>query len=148
MTVDDDEIAQAILYLMERCKIVTEGAGAVAVAAVMGHKFDVKGKVAAVLSGGNLDVTMLSRVIEKGLLKAGRVVKLRVILEDKPGQLTRVSQIIADCGSNVMMVHHDRACVELAFSQALLEVTLETQDREHAGRVVTALESAGFRLMQ
>ena len=148
VTVDDDEIAQAILFLMERCKIVTEGAGAAAVAAVMGHKFDLHGKIAAVLSGGNVDVTMLSRIIEKGLLKAGRVTKLRIIMEDKPGQLTCVSEIIARCGANVMAVHHDRTCVELAINHALLEVTMETQDVAQAQVVVEELKAEGFALME
>lgn len=148
VTVDDDEIAQAILFLMERCKIVTEGAGAAAVAAIMGKKFALHGKIAAVLSGGNVDVTMISRIIEKGLLKAGRVTKLRIIMEDKPGQLTRVSQIIARCGANVMAVHHDRTCVELEINHALLEVTMETQDVAQAQEVISELKNEGFSLME
>ncbi len=147
VTVDDDEIAQTVLYLMERCKIVTEGAGAAAVAAIMGHKFACKGKVAAVLSGGNIDVTMLSRIIEKGMLKAGRMIKLRVIMEDKPGQLTLTSRIIAECGGNVVQVHHDRSCVELGINHALLEVSVETQDLEHAERIIAEIKRNGFSLM-
>ena len=131
VAVDDDEIAQTVLYLMERCKIVTEGAGAAAVAAIMGHKFECRGKVAAVLSGGNIDVTMLSRIIEKGMLKAGRMIKLRVVMEDKPGQLTLTSRIIAECGGNVVQVHHDRSCVELGINHALLEVSVETLSLIH-----------------
>lgn len=147
VTIDDDEISQAILFLMERCKIVTEGAGAAAVAAILGKKFELKGKIAAILSGGNVDVTMLSRIIEKGLLKAGRVVKLRVVLEDKPGQLTQVSEIIARCGANVMAVYHDRTCVELAINHALLEVSIETQDFDQAKRVIQELKNEGFTIL-
>lgn len=95
VTVDDDEIAQAILFLMERGKMVAEGAGAAPVAAIMNHKFDVSGKVVAVISGGNIDVTMISRIIEKGLLRAGRVTKLRILMQDRPGQLEMASRIIA-----------------------------------------------------
>ena len=108
VTVDDDEIAQAILFLMERGKMVAEGAGAAPVAAIMNHKFDVSGKVVAVISGGNIDVTMISRIIEKGLLRAGRVTKLRILMQDRPGQLEMASRIIAAEGANVMVVHHDR----------------------------------------
>ena len=146
VTVDDDEIAQAILFLMERGKIVAEGAGAAPVAAIMNRKFDVSGKVAAVISGGNIDVTMLSRIIEKGLLRAGRVSKLRIILQDRPGQLEQVSRIIGGNGANVMAIHHDRTDVDLDIRDAILEITMETQDREHAQRIIAALREAGFNV--
>ena len=146
VTVDDDEIAQTILFLLERCKIVTEGAGAVAVAAVMGGKFDCRGKVAAVLSGGNIDVTMISNIIDKGLLKAGRRAKIHTLIEDKPGRLSRVLKVVSDGGANVVSVQHDRAHPEAGIGHALLELVLETQDREHVGRVIQALEGQGFRI--
>ncbi len=147
VTVDDDEIAQTILFLMERCKIVTEGAGAAAVAAIMGNKFHCAGKVAAVLSGGNIDVTMLSNIIDKGLLKAGRRVKLRTVIEDKPGRLGRLLKIVSDCGANVVSIQHDRAHLEAGIGFAMMELVLETQDRDHVGRVVEALEHHQFRVM-
>ena len=146
VTVDDDEIAQAILLLMERGKMVAEGAGAAAVAAIMSRKFDVSGKVVAVISGGNIDVTMISRIIEKGLLRAGRVSKLRILMQDRPGQLEQVSRLIAGAGANVMAVHHDRTDVDLDIRDAILEITMETQDREHAQRVIKALREAGFKV--
>ena len=146
VTVDDDEIAQAILLLMERGKMVAEGAGAAAVAAIMSRKFDVSGKVVAVISGGNIDVTMISRIIEKGLLRAGRVSKLRILMQDRPGQLEQVSRLIAGAGANVMAVHHDRTDVDLDIRDAILEITMETQDREHAQRVICALREAGFKV--
>ena len=146
VTVDDDEIAQAILFLMERGKMVAEGAGAAPVAAILNRKFDVTGKVAAVISGGNIDVTMLSRIIEKGLLHAGRVSKLRIILQDRPGQLEQVSRIIGGNGANVMAIHHDRTDVDLDIRDAILEITMETQDREHAQRIIVALREAGFNV--
>ena len=146
VTVDDDEIAQAILFLMERGKMVAEGAGAAPVAAILNRKFDVTGKVAAVISGGNIDVTMLSRIIEKGLLRAGRVSKLRIILQDRPGQLEQVSHIIGGNGANVMAIHHDRTDVDLDIRDAILEITMETQDREHAQRIIAALREAGFNV--
>ena len=144
VTVDDDEIAQAILFLMERGKMVAEGAGAAPVAAIMNRKFDVSGKVAAVISGGNIDVTMISRIIEKGLLRAGRVSKLRILMQDRPGQLELVSHIIGKGGANVMAVHHDRTDVDLDIRDAILEITMETQDRAHARRIIEALREAGF----
>ena len=142
VTVDDDEIAQAILFLMERGKMVAEGAGA----AIMNRKFDVSGKVAAVISGGNIDVTMISRIIEKGLLRAGRMTKLRILMQDRPGQLEMASRIIAAEGANVMVVHHDRTDVDLDIRDAILEITMETQDREHAQRVIDALRANGFKV--
>ena len=144
VTVDDDEIAQAILFLMERGKMVAEGAGAAPVAAIMNRKFDVSGKVVAVISGGNIDVTMISRIIEKGLLRAGRVSKLRILMQDRPGQLELVSSIIGKGGANVMAVHHDRTDVDLDIRDAILEITMETQDRAHARRIIEALREAGF----
>ena len=144
VTVDDDEIAQAILFLMEKGKMVAEGAGAAPVAAIMNRKLDCRGKIAAVISGGNIDVTMISRIIEKGLLRAGRVSKLRILMQDRPGQLEIVSRIIGGAGANVMAVHHDRTDVDLDIRDALLEITMETQDKEHAQRVIAALREAGF----
>ena len=142
--VDDDEIAQALLFLMERGKMVAEGAGAAPVAAILNGKFELGKHTAAVISGGNIDVTMISRIIEKGLLWAGRVVKLRILMPDRPGQLETVSRVIARAGANVMAVHHDRTDVDLDIRDAILEITVETQDREHAGRVVSDLRAAGF----
>ena len=133
-------------FLMERGKMVAEGAGAAPVAAIMNHKFDVSGKVAAVISGGNIDVTMISRIIEKGLLRAGRMTKLRILMQDRPGQLEMASRIIAAEGANVMVVHHDRTDVDLDIRDAILEITMETQDRKHAQRVIDALRANGFKV--
>lgn len=144
VTVDDDEIAQAILLLMEKGKMVAEGAGAAPVAAIMSQKIERRGNVVALVSGGNIDVTMISRIIEKGLLRAGRVSKLRIVLKDIPGQLEIVSRIIGSAGANVMAVHHDRTNVDLDIRDAILEITMETQDREHAMRVIESLREAGF----
>ncbi|MCL2544942.1 MAG: threonine ammonia-lyase, partial [Clostridia bacterium] len=146
VTVDDDEIAQTILFLLERCKVVTEGAGAVTVAAIMGGKFHSAGKVAAVLSGGNIDVTVISNIIDKGLLKAGRRAKIHTLIEDKPGRLCRLLKVVSDCEANVVSVQHDRAHLAAGIGHALLELVLETQDRDHVGRVIEALERHGFRV--
>ena len=110
VTVSDDEISSAILALIEQHKLISEGAGAVSVAAAMFNKVPVKGKkVICLVSGGNIDVTILSKVIKRGLLKSGRSDSINIELIDKPGQLRDVSRIIADLGGNVIAIHHERA---------------------------------------
>ncbi|MBC8535867.1 threonine ammonia-lyase [Feifania hominis] len=148
VTVTDDEISSAILALMETQKMVTEGAGAVSVAAAMFHKVDIRGKkVACVLSGGNIDVTILSRVITRGLLKAGRVANMTIALADKPGQLTQVSGIISRLGGNVVSVHHDRGEENTAVTSCVLHLSLETRDHAHVDEIRDALKTAGFHIV-
>lgn len=148
VTVSDDEIAAAILALMERHKLVTEGAGAASVAAVMFGKVDLQGKkVVSVLSGGNIDVTILSRVIKRGLLMSGRSCQLMIELVDKPGQLKDVSRIIADLGGNVTSVHHERANEGSDVNGCYLRIILETRNYEHIHEIESALKSAGFKLL-
>ena len=121
-------ILSAILALIEKQKMIAEGAGATAVAAVMAGKFDLKGKrVVAVVSGGNIDVTSLSRVIDRGLLNSGRSSSLLIELIDKPGQLKEISRIIADCGGNVVSVHHEKGDTE-SITGCFLRVAMETRD--------------------
>ncbi|MBR2441918.1 MAG: threonine ammonia-lyase [Clostridia bacterium] len=148
VTVTDDEISAAILALMERHKLVTEGAGAVAVAAAMFGKVDIKGKKAVcVLSGGNIDVTILSRVIKRGLLMSGRSYQLTVELVDKPGQLKNVSRIIADLGGNVTSVHHERANEGSDVNGCYLRIILETRNFAHIEEIKKALTDFGFKLV-
>ena len=148
VTVTDDEISAAILALMEQQKLVTEGAGAVAVAAAMFGKVDIQGKkVVCVLSGGNIDVTILSRVIKRGLLMSGRSCQLTVELVDKPGQLLGVSEIIARLGGNVTSVRHERANEGSDVNGCYLRITLETRNFEHIEAIRTALTDAGFKLV-
>ena len=148
VTVSDDEISAAILALMEQHKLVTEGAGAVPVAAVMFHKVPVEGKkVACVLSGGNIDVTILSRVIKRGLLMSGRSCQLMIELMDKPGQLKNVSRIIADLGGNVTSVHHERANEGSDVNGCYLRIVLETRNYEHIAQIKQALTDFGFKLL-
>ncbi len=146
-TVTDDEISAAILALMEQHKMVTEGAGAAAVAAAMFGKFDLEGKkTVCLLSGGNIDVTILSRVINRGLLMSGRTCQLNVELVDKPGQLKNVSRIIADMGGNVISVHHERANEGSDVNGCYLRLTLETRNFEHIEEIRKALLDYGFKL--
>lgn len=148
VTVSDDEISAAILALMEQHKLVTEGAGAVAVAAAMYGKIDLSGKKAVcLLSGGNIDVTILSRVIERGLLMSGRTCQLMIELMDKPGQLKNVSRIIADLGGNVISVHHERANPGSDVNGCYLRVVLETRNFEHIEIIKSALVDFGFKLI-
>jgi threonine dehydratase len=148
VTVTEDEIAAAILALMEQHKLVTEGAGAVAVAAAMFGKLDLKGKkTVCLLSGGNIDVTILSRVIERGLLMSGRTCQLMIELKDKPGQLKNVSRIIADLGGNVISVHHERANPGSDVNGCYLRVVLETRNYEHIEQIEKALLDFGFTLL-
>ncbi len=148
VTVSDDEISAAILALMEQHKLVTEGAGAVAVAAAMFHKVNIKGKKAVcVLSGGNIDVTILSRVITRGLIMSGRNSQLTIELVDKPGQLLTVSKLIAESGANIISVHHERANTGSDVNGCYLRITMETRDFAHVEQIKTALVENGFKLV-
>ena len=148
VTVTDDEIAAAILALMEQQKLVTEGAGAVAVAAAMFGKINTKGKkVVCLLSGGNIDVTILSRVIRRGQLMSGRTCQLMIELVDKPGQLMDVARIIATLGGNVTSVHHERANEGSDVNGCYLRLVLETRNFEHIAQIKQGLADAGYRLV-
>lgn len=145
--VSDDEVAGAILALIEKQKMIAEGAGAAAVAAVMANKFDLKGKrVVAVVSGGNIDVTSLSRVIDRGLLNSGRSSGLLIELIDKPGQLKDISRIIADCGGNVTGVHYEKGNTE-SVNGCFLRIEMETRDFAHVHLITKTLRDAGFKLV-
>ena len=148
VAVTDDEISAAILALMEQHKLVTEGAGASAVAAAMFHKLPIQGKkVACLLSGGNIDVTILSRVIDRGLIMSGRTCKMNIELVDKPGQLKHVSRIIAELGGNVIGVHHEHTNEGSDINGCYLHVILETRNFEHICQIRKALSDFGFKFM-
>lgn len=148
VTVSDDEVATAILTLMETQKLITEGAGAVSVAAVMFDKVPVAGKnVVCVLSGGNIDVTILSKVIERGLLKSGRSDTLAIQLEDRPGQLAQVSQLLSELNANVVSVQYDKASEGASITACVLRINIETRDFEHIALVHRTLQDNGFVLL-
>ncbi|MBR3879815.1 MAG: threonine ammonia-lyase [Clostridia bacterium] len=148
VTVTEGEISSAILGLIEQHKLIAEGAGAVSVAAVMFNKVPVKGKkVVALVSGGNIDVTILSRVIKRGLLMSGRNHTLCIELMDKPGQLKQVSAIIAELGANVISIHHERASETMDINGCYLRIVLETRNHEHINEITDALTNAGFKLV-
>lgn len=146
VTVSDDEIALAILTLLEQQKLISEGAGAVPVAAVMNGKIpDIEGKnVCCLVSGGNIDVTILSRVIERGLKMGGRTADIRIALSDKPGQLSGVSRIIAEQGANVVSVNYDSTDLDMNITDCYLNIGVETRDFEHIVSIKQALKDAGF----
>ncbi len=147
VTVTEDEICSAILALIEKQKMIAEGAGAVSVAAVMFDKVPVEGKkVCCLVSGGNIDVTILSRVIKRGLLKSGRTYSVCIELMDKPGQLKEVSRIIADLGGNVIAVHHERGNESSDINGCFLRILMETRNFEHIEAIKAALLDAGFKL--
>ena len=146
--VTEDEISGAILALIEKQKMIAEGAGAVSVAAAMFNKFSIKGKnVVSLVSGGNIDVTSLSRVIKRGLMKSGRATSLLIELIDKPGQLKDVSRIIADCGGNVTSVHHERAGSTESVNGCYLRIAMETRNYDHVMEIKQALQKEGFKIV-
>lgn len=148
VTVSEDEIACAVLALIEQQKMITEGAGAVSVAAAMFGKVDLAGKkVVCLLSGGNIDVNILSRVITRGLVMAGRNSTLTIRLIDKPGQLTSVSEIISRHGGNVISVFHDRGDANMAINGCYLKIGMETRNQKQVEEIRQALTDAGFVLV-
>lgn len=148
VTVTDDEISAAILALIERQKLIAEGAGAASVAAAMFNKVPIQGKkTVCLVSGGNIDVTILSRVIKRGLLMSGRTCMLNIELLDKPGQLKLVSEIIADMGGNVISIHHERANEGSDVNGCFLRITMETRDYNHIQEIRDALTKADLKLV-
>lgn len=148
VTVNDNEISTAILALIEREKVVAEGAGATPLAAILAGKLPMlKGKkVCCLISGGNIDVTIMNRVITRGLITSGRQCTLNIELLDKPGQLVEVSSIIANCGANVTGVHHEHASADSAVIGCFLRIDMETRNFEHIREIRRKLEEAGFRI--
>lgn len=148
VTVSDDEIALAILTLLEQQKLIAEGAGAVPVAAVIAGKIpDIDGKnVCCLVSGGNIDVTILSRVIERGLKMGGRTADITIALSDKPGQLSGVSAIVADLGANVVSVNYDSTDLDMNITDCYLKIGVETRDNAHIEAIKAALSKAGFEV--
>ena len=150
ITVTDDEIALAILTLLEQQKLISEGAGAVPVAAVLANKIpDIKGKnVCCLVSGGNIDVTILSRVIERGLKMGGRKANITIALSDKPGQLSDVSRIIAQTGANVTSVNYDSTDLDMNITDCYLRINVETRNFDHINTIKKALKDEGFEVFE
>ena len=145
VTVDDEEIANAILLLLEKEKTLAEGAGAVATAAVIQHKISARGKKVGVLvGGGNIDVSLLSRIIERGLVKDGRLIRLRIHLPDHPGALHRLSGVIAEHKANIVETQYNRAYYGVLLGDTVIDITMETRGPEHVAELSAALDAAGY----
>lgn len=145
VTVDEEEIANAILLMLEKEKTLTEGAGAVAAAAVLQHKIPHKGKkVGVLIGGGNIDVSLLSRIIERGLVKDGRLVRLRIHLPDHPGALQKLAGVIAEQKVNIVETNYARAYYGVSLGDTVIEITMETRGPENIADLRAALDAAGY----
>ena len=145
VTVEEEEIANAILLLLEREKTLAEGAGAAAIAAVLNRKLQLREKrIAVLVCGGNIDVTLLARIIERGLVKDGRLVRLRVHLPDYPGALHRLTGILADHRANIVETAYDRAYHGVTLGDTAIDITMETRGPEHISELLSALIAAGY----
>ena len=148
VTVSEDEIATAILTLMEKQKLIAEGAGATPVAAALFNKLPLAGKkTVCLVSGGNIDVNILSRVITRGQITTGRKADLVIVLDDRPGQLRQVSEIVSNCGANVVGVQHNRSDVNMPITGCYLKLELETRDQAQIDEIKAELRKAGFQLL-
>ncbi|HLG19897.1 MAG TPA: threonine ammonia-lyase [Bdellovibrionota bacterium] len=145
VTVTEEEMANAILELLESSKILAEAAGAAAWAAITARKIgSIKGQTVAVVSGGNIDVNLIDRIIEKGLLKSGRLLRIDVVIPDRPGGLRTLAGILADLRANILQIHHDRASKEIALYTTGTELTLETRGKEHIDEILHTLKERGY----
>ena len=142
--IDDEATASTILMLLERAKLMVEGAGAVSLAAVLNGRIPSQGKVVSVISGGNIDVNFISRIIERGLVKAGRRIKITTLIADRPGALQRLLSIVAQQRANVIHIYHDRVERNVPLSQAIVEISLETRDWLHTEEILANLRQAGY----
>jgi threonine dehydratase len=146
VAVEEEEIASGILTLLEREKTLAEGAGAAAVAALLHHKTSLrKQKTVALVCGGNIDVTLLSRIIERGLVKDGRIVRLQIHLSDRPGSLHHLTRLIAAHHANIVELKFDRAYYGVSLGDTLIDISLETRGRDQIDRILKALADAGYR---
>lgn len=147
VTVTDNEIAEAILLLLERTKMLVEPAGAASLAAAINRKVDLEGKrVVCVLSGGNIDVGFIHKVVERGLVTWGRQMRFQTVMKDAPGNLQRFSALVAGCGANIIMVQHDRLSTNLQIGDAILHIACEVSSREHGRQLIQALEADGYQV--
>ena len=144
VVIDDEATASTILMLLERAKLMVEGAGAVSLAAVLHGRIPVQGKIVSVISGGNIDVNFISRIIERGLVKAGRRIKIATLIADRPGALQKLLSALAAQHANVIHVYHDRVERNVSLSQAVVEISLETRDWLHTEEILAKLRQAGY----
>lgn len=145
VTVDEDEIANSILLLLERAKVISEGAGAASIAAVLNRLGNIKNKkIVALISGGNIDVNMLSRIIDKGLVKSGRKIIVHTLMQDRPGTLGKLLNLMAETGANVLSVLHNRSTADIPIGYTNVELELETADEEHVEKIKNLLSKENY----
>ena len=145
--VDEEEIAEGILFLLERAKVIVEGAGAVGMAALLGDRVpDLQGPVCVVLSGGNIDVNIISRIIERGLVKAGRYIRLSTFVPDRPGGLQQLLATVAQTGANVIEVHHERWLNKVTIGEVEINLSLETRNARHVDEILATLKAKGYHV--
>jgi threonine dehydratase len=144
--VDDDDIAQAIVFLLEKSKTVVEGSGAAGLAAVMSQKLELGAKSVVMLTGGNIDLNIISKVIERGLRRTHRLARISVIVDDLPGNLHRLTGVMASKRANILEVHHDRVSPELGLRETRIDVLVETSSDEQIEEIKEALKSLGFKI--
>ncbi len=147
VTVDDNEIAEAIVFMMERTKTVAEGAGAAAMAALMNRRLDLGAKSCVIVCGGNIDLNIVSKIIERGQIKQGRIIRISAIVEDLPGNLNRLTQAIAQQRANVLEVHHDRVKSDLYLRETQIDFVLECNSTEHGQKIRESLIAEGARIL-
>ncbi|MCB0421651.1 MAG: threonine ammonia-lyase [Bdellovibrionales bacterium] len=148
VAVDEDEIAEALVFLLERTKHVVEGSGAVTLAAVARKKWDLGKKCALVVSGGNIDLNLVSKVIERGLSKNGRLARVYLAVEDRPGTLTRITKAMGENDANILDIYHDRLSPNLRLRETVLNILFEAKGPEHLKSVLESLEQAGGRIIR
>jgi threonine dehydratase len=147
LTVREQSIEEAVNLFLEIEKVIAEGAGAAGLAAIIEHRERFAGKrVGVVLTGGNIDPRLLSSVVLRGLVHSGRLSRLRVWLDDRPGSLSRLTAVVGNAGGNIVEVHHQRLFAAAPIRSTEVELAVETMDREHADRLVRALEEGGYRV--
>jgi threonine dehydratase len=146
-TVTEDELSRALLMITERAKLVVEPAGAAGVAALLADPTRWEGPVVAILSGGNIDPLVLLRVLRHGLAAAGRYMQMQVLLDDRPGALAQMLEVIAEVGGSIMHIDHDRTDVHLAIGEAWVRMQVETKGQEHCEALVARLREAGYRVL-
>jgi threonine dehydratase len=150
VSVDEEEIAESVHILLERQKILVEGAGATPLAALLAGKIELRPDdvAAMIISGGNIDLNLVERIINRGMVSDGRLARLTVAVPDRPGQLARLTQLVAECGANVLEVTHGRAFAEISMRDVEIDIDLETRGREHVEELLATLESHGFGVRQ
>jgi threonine dehydratase len=147
ISVDDNDVAQAIVFLLEKGKTVTEGSGAAGLAAVMSNQIDLGKKTCVVLCGGNIDMNVMAKVIERGLRQENRLARLAVVCDDLPGNLNRITNVMTELRANILEVYHDRVSPELGLRETRIDLLVETSSADHIEEIKSALKAQSFKIV-